>query len=352
MATEIARERTESHEDPAALAAFNAEVASQSMEGHWQAAAFLPEEPFVRFQPYLWKWDAIYRTLLRAGELVPIAGADARRTLRLLNPGKKATTNTIHMSVQLVKPGEVAAAHRHTLAALRFVVQGNGAYTTVEGERFRLHPGDLILTPQWTYHDHSNDTEEPIVWLDGLDSPLVIDALDALFIEQFPEPRQPIVRPDGWTLQQSGLARPVRHGGTATSPTAYYPWEIVSQELERLAAGEGTPHDGAVLEYVNPFTGGPTMPTIGCWLQLLRPDEHTRRHRHTSSSIFHVVRGSGCTMVGDTRLQWSQGDVFTVPNWTWHAHENGSASADAVLFSMNDMPIYQAFGLYREQADL
>lgn len=350
MATRTAPQPTTSEPDPA-LAAFEAELASQHMEGHWQEAVYLPTEPYVRIQPYLWKWDLIRRQLLRAGELVPIRGGDARRTLRLLNPGRKATTHTIHMSVQLVKPGEVAEAHRHTLAALRFVVEGAGAYTTVEGERFRLYPGDLILTPQWTYHDHANDTAEPIIWLDGLDSPLVIGALDALFLEQYPEPVQPITRPDGWTLHQAGLARPLRHGGTPASPTAYYPWAIVSRELEALAQCEGSPYDGVVLEYVNPFTGGPTMPTIGCWLQMLRPGERTRRHRHTSCSIFHVVRGSGCTLVNDTRLEWSKGDVFVVPNWTWHAHANASATEDAVLFSMTDVPVYQAFGLYREQGE-
>jgi 1-hydroxy-2-naphthoate dioxygenase len=347
MATETV---PEFRHDTDTLPAFEAELASQNLEGHWQDAVNLPDQPYVRIQPCLWKWALLERQLLRAGELVPIRGADARRTLRLLNPGRKASTHTIHMSVQLVKPGEIAEAHRHTLAALRFIVRGNGASTTVEGERFRLYPGDLILTPQWTYHDHANDTDEPIIWLDGLDSPLVIGALDALFLEQFPQPAQPIVRPDGWTLGQSGLARPIRHGGTSASPTAYYPWATVEPELLRLAASEGSPHDGVVLEYVNPFTGGPTMPTIGCWLQLLRPGEKTHRHRHTSCGIYHVVRGSGCTMVNDTRLEWEQGDVFVVPNWSWHAHANASASADAVLFSMNDIPIYQAFGLYREES--
>lgn len=351
MATEIAAERGSRGDISPTLAAFEAELASQSIEGHWQEAVYLPDEPYVRIQPHLWKWELIRRQLLRAGELVPVRGADARRTLRLLNPGRKAATHTIHMSVQLVKPGELAEAHRHTLAALRFIVEGNGASTTVEGERFRLYPGDLILTPQWTYHDHTNDTAEPIIWLDGLDSPLVVGALDVLFLEQFPEPAQPITRPDGWTLAQSGLARPVRHGGTPGSLTAYYPWSIIGPELERLAATEGSPYDGVVLEYANPFTGGPTMPTIGCRLQLLRPGERTRRHRHTSCSICHVVRGQGTTMVGDTRLEWSKGDVFVVPNWSWHGHENGSGSEDAVLFSMTDIPIYQAFGLYREQGE-
>jgi 1-hydroxy-2-naphthoate dioxygenase len=351
MATEAIPGEATAHQTADTLAAFEAELASQSMEGHWQEAVNLPHEPYVHFRPNLWKWDVIERQLFRAGELVPIQGNDARRTLRLLNPGRKATTHTIHMSVQLVKPGEIAGAHRHTLAALRFVVQGAGASTTVEGERFRLRSGDLILTPQWTYHDHANDTAEPIIWLDGLDSPLVMGALDALFFEEFSAPAQPITRPDGWTLAQSGLARPVRYGGTPASPTAYYPWAQIEPELLRLAAAEGSPHDGAVLEYVNPFPGRPTMPTIGCWVQLLRPGERTRRHRHTSCSIYHVVRGRGCTTVGDTRLEWTQGDVFTVPNWSWHAHENASPTEDAVLFSMNDIPIYQAFGLYREQAE-
>jgi 1-hydroxy-2-naphthoate dioxygenase len=349
MATEIAPEST--LESGSALARFDAELEGQQMEGHWRGAVGLPTEPRSRIQPYIWKWDLVYRQLLRAGELVPLDGREGRRTLRLLNPGQGFTTHTIHMSVQLVKPGEIAEAHRHTLAALRFVVQGSGAYTSVEGERVPLHAGDLILTPQWTWHDHGNESGEPIVWLDGLDSPLV-RALDAGFFEAYPEASQPVTRPEGWTLEQSGLLRPARHGGTATCPTAFYPWEIVSQQLERRAASdEGSPYDGVVLEYANPFTGGPTLPTIGCWLQLLQPGERTQRHRHTSSSIFYVVRGSGCTVVQDTRLEWSRGDVFVVPNWSWHSLENRSASEDAVLFSMNDIPVYDAFGLYREQTD-
>jgi 1-hydroxy-2-naphthoate dioxygenase len=347
MATEVVPKSA----PESALAQFDAELEGQQMEGHWRGAVGLPTEPRGRIQPYIWKWDLVYRQLLRAGELVPLDGREGRRTLRLLNPGRGFTTHTIHMSVQLVKPGEIAEAHRHTLAALRFVVQGSGAYTSVESERFPLHAGDLILTPQWTWHDHGNPSDEPIVWLDGLDSPLV-SALDAGFFEPYPEATQPVTRPEGWTLEQSGLLRPARHGGTATCPTAFYPWEIVSQQLERRAASdEGSPYDGVVLEYANPFTGGHTLPTIGCWLQLLRPGEQTRRHRHTSSGIYYVVRGSGCTVVQDTRLEWSRGDVFVVPNWSWHSHANRSASEDAVLFSMNDIPVYDAFGLYREQTE-
>jgi 1-hydroxy-2-naphthoate dioxygenase len=330
-----------------ALAQFDDDLAKLHIEGFWRQGP-LPTEPLVRFQPCIWKWDQMYPHLLRALDVVPLAGNEARRTLRLLGPGRRSTTHTIHMSVQIVNPGEIAGAHRHTMAALRFIVQGGGAYTTVEGERFPLYPGDLILTPQWTYHDHGNETSEPIVWLDGLDSAL-ISALDVLFYEEYPTLQQPVTRPEGWTLARSRLAQLPGQPGTVASPTAVYPWAQVSAQLERLEGQEGSPYDGAVLEYRNPFTGGYMLPTIGSWLQLLRPGERTARHRHTSSSIFHVVRGSGCTVVNDTRLEWTRGDLFVVPNWTWHRHENASSSADAVLYSMNDIPVYDAFGLYREQ---
>jgi gentisate 1,2-dioxygenase len=240
------------------------------------------------------------------------------------------------------------------MAALRFIVQGGGAYTTVEGERFPLYPNDLILTPQWTWHDHGNETNEPIVWLDGLDSAL-ISSLDVLFYEEYPTLQQPVTRPEGWTLGRTGLARPALYGGTPTSPTAIYPWSQVEHDLERLAKHDSSAYDGTVLEYRNPFTGGHMLPTIGSWMQRLAPGERTQSHRHTSSSIFHVVRGEGATVVTDktkaTTLEWSKGDVFVVPNWAWHRHENRQADQDAVLYSMNDIPVYDAFGLYREQAE-
>jgi 1-hydroxy-2-naphthoate dioxygenase len=130
-----------------------------------------------------------------------------------------------------------------------------------------------------------------------------------------------------------------------------YPWRDVEPRLRALATREGSPYDGIVLEYVNPMTGGPTLPTLSCWIQLLRPGEATKPHRRTSSHVYFVVRGEGRTVVGDEEITWGQHDLFVVPNWTWRHHVNSSASADAILFSVNDIPALQALGYYREEPE-
>ena len=155
----------------------NKDLATKQLAGFWASNITDNDgevlEPRTTVVLYLWKWDDIYNGLLQAGELVSLEQSE-RRTIRLINPGVPGTTgatNTVHTSIQLVKPGEIAKAHRHTLTALRFVLRGGGAFTTVEGERFTMNPGDLILTPQWTWHDHYNGTGENIMWLDGHDGP-------------------------------------------------------------------------------------------------------------------------------------------------------------------------------------
>ncbi len=171
------------------------DMAGKNLSGYWRLGMEgLPDHPVTAVQPCLWKWHDIYDSLVRAGEVISLENSE-RRVVRLVNPGldrKHAfATQTIQVSFQFVKPGENARAHRHTPAALRFVIQGNGAYTTVNGQQCVMEPGDLILTPKLTWHDHSNDGSAPIVWLDGLDFPLVT-ALHQVMQERYPERRQPI----------------------------------------------------------------------------------------------------------------------------------------------------------------
>jgi gentisate 1,2-dioxygenase len=306
-------------------------------------------EPRSSVVPYLWKWSDIYQGLTKARELVSLDQSE-RRTVRLINPGvpgKGGSTTTIHMSVQLVRPGEVAKAHRHTLTAIRFVVKGKAAFTTVEGERFTMSPGDLILTPNWTWHDHFNGSEEDAIWLDGHDGPLV-KALEVVAVEMFEKKQQPVEAIPNFSLHRYGLARPRDKGVELFDPPFRYPWEETYRSLKALAVSEGDPYDGVLLRYVNPRNGGPTLRTIGCEIQMLRPGETTKFHRHTSSTIYHAFRGSGLTSVGDRTLEWSQGDCFTVPLWSWHRHENGRQE-EAILFSLTDRPVKEALGLYREE---
>ena len=331
------------------LEALHERMARHSLSGHWQPRQRTPVP-----EAWLWPWEEIYGCLMESGEVVRLGADTARRTVQLMNPAltaQKSTSKTLQMSVQLVKPGEIAECHRHTAAALRFVVQGRGTFTTVEGERFFMEPGDLILTPSWTWHEHTNETDEPIVWLDVLDSHLV-GHLDAAFQEPYPaEHPQTVTKPDGYSVRRFGPARP-RQDGIAGAPPYNYKWAETEQALHEMAGREAPdPYDGLLLEYKNPLTGGPTMPTIGSNVQLLQPGEITRAHRHTSLTIYHAVRGSGTTVIEGKPYQWNERDCFIVPSWKWHEHRNRSSDEAAVLFSVTDRPVLLGLGLFREEGN-
>lgn len=326
------------------LAALHERMSGWSLAGHWQL-----RRPLAPLEPQLWSWQAISTCLTESGEVVKLGENSFRRTVQLINPvlrEEKATTRTIQVSVQLVKPGEVAECHRHTAAALRFVIMGQGAYTAVEGERFYMAPGDLVLTPNWTWHDHLNETDEPIVWLDVLDGHLA-RYLDASFIELHPAPSQPITKTDGISRWGLGLTRP-HHAAVRNEALPFnYKWQDTLTALEALAGGEGDPYDGVLLQYTNPLTGGLTMPTINCQIQMLRPGEATKVHRHTSSTVYHCVRGSGVTTVDEFGMQWGEKDCCFVPSWRWHSHRNTSHTQPAILFSVSDQSALESLGLHR-----
>lgn len=329
------------------------ELREKQMGGFWSAniPGFEQEmEPKGAALPYLWKWSDIVDGLIKAKELVSLEKSE-RRTIRLLNPGVPGTigaTPTIHMSIQLVAPGEIAQAHRHTLTAIRFVVQGQGAFTTVEGERFSMAPGDLILTPNWTWHDHYNGSQEDIIWLDGHDGPLV-KSLEVMAVEMFRQKQQPVEAIPDFSLHQFAMARPPARETKFFDPPFRYSWEESYRTLKALSLAQGDPYDGVLLRYVNPRNGGFTLRTIGCEIQMLRPGEKTKTHRHTSNTIYHAFRGSGSTTVGGERLAWAGGDCFTVPVWSWHRHENGSSNDAAILFSLTDRPVKETLGFYWEE---
>ncbi|TMA80040.1 MAG: cupin domain-containing protein, partial [Deltaproteobacteria bacterium] len=238
--------------------------------------------------------------------------------------------------------------HRHTPAALRFVIEGNGAYTTVNGQQCVMEPGDLILTPKLTWHDHSNDSNQPMLWLDGLDFPLVT-ALHQVMQERYSERRQPIEKSSEEVMDQLGASK--RHG-VPLADFFHYKWRDTQKTLRALARSPETRDrfDGYLLEYRNPLTGGPTMTTIQCALQILPPGDETETHRHTSTVIYHVFRGKGTTQIGERRFDWERGDSFVVPLWYNHRHLNRSSSEEAILFSMSDAPVLKALDLYREES--
>jgi gentisate 1,2-dioxygenase len=250
----------------------------------------------------------------------------------------------------MLMPGEIAPAHRHSYSALRFMLSGHGAYTVVEGEKIFMEVGDLVLTPNWKWHDHGHEGKsEPMVWLDGLDFPFV-NALRPIFYEEIDE-AQPVTRPEGESLNTFGTASvlPVKNRPTTPfSPLCVYKWQPTYEALKNLQATEQDPYDGTIVEYVNPVTGGHVLATIAAYLQLLKPGAHTKAHRHTTSTVYCVARGSGYSVINGQRHDWEQNDIFVVPTWAWHEHVAGDE--EVVLFSYSDFPMQEPFGFYREEA--
>jgi gentisate 1,2-dioxygenase len=285
-------------------------------------------EPQTEVVPYLWRWRDLRPQAMRAAELVGTQQAE-RRVLRLTNPKLSGVaSNTLVANIQIVMPGEIARAHRHSAAALRLIIEGSGGYTVVNGDRVPMYPGDLVLTPNWSWHDHANDTDAPMIWLDGLDTPLV-RMLEAGFYEEYHQERQEV--------------------GTAVNASQWhYPMSEMRAALQRLAANGGDAGEGTTLEYTNRATGGPVMPTIACHMRLLRPGEKTRARRRVCCTNYHVVEGAGYSVVGGQRLDWEDKDVFTVPTWTFCEHVN-SGDRTAFLFSFSDAPVMKALSLYRDE---
>jgi gentisate 1,2-dioxygenase len=305
--------------------------------------------PAPKCLPAVWHYRDVRPFLMQSGSLITAQEA-TRRVLMLMNPGldgQASITGSLFAGLQLIMPGEVAPAHRHTQSALRFVIEGHGAYTAVDGERTTMEPGDFVITPSWTWHDHGNDTVEPMVWLDGLDVQIV-NLLNASFAEGYPDDIQPISRPEGDSFARYGnnLLPVDWKPEVKTSPVFNYPYARTRGALGALSRnGAPDPYHGHKLRYVNPASGEFAMPTIATFVQLLPAGFVSLPYRATDGTVFVCVEGEGETRVGDTVLPWQQHDIFVVPSWASHTHH---ASAEAVLFSFSDRAVQEKLGLWRE----
>lgn len=320
---------------------FNGWLEDRNMNGHWV------RERAVDFQPYIWRWADIYPALLKAGELLD-RDVDDRRTIQLRNPSLgRHQSRTIHISIHYLMPGETASAHRHSPASARFVVQGtNNAASVVEGEAFPLETGNLLSAPSMTYHDHYNQGDGPVIWLSCLDSDLTRIAHH--FGQRFPERQQPVTKPTGFSAKTMGHVRPSWIKSPHPTPPFYYGWEETYSTLRSLKAQEESdPFDGIHLNFSNPATGGPTLPTFCCAVQLFTPRQTTKAHRHNSTTVYQVFQGSGATVIDGQRFEWTKGDIFVIPPWALHHHENHSDD-DAIFYSISDWPAITALGLYTE----
>jgi len=315
-----------------------------------------PWQPQSASVPVLWRYRELREHVLCSVELVTPEKA-GRRVVYLNNPGRRdvsAAVGWLYSGLQVMHPGEAASAHAHSASALRFIMEGSGAYTVVDGHKMTLGANDFVLTPNGTWHEHGVAAEGTLcIWQDGLDIPLV-NALEAGFYVVHPDLQQAVTHPvDDSTAIWGGTGLRPQNGdwNKKYSPLFKYEWEPTYEALTRHAkVTDGSPFDGVLMHYVNPVTGGPVMPTIGASMQLLRPGERTRAHRHTGSFIYQVAKGSGCSIINGERFDWTERDIFCVPSWAFHEHANASVNDDACLFCFSDPPVMQSLGLYREEA--
>jgi gentisate 1,2-dioxygenase len=334
-----------------------ARMAAQHLRGQWQVDANRPQnvrkgangqvfiEPAAAGIPHMWKWQDM-EPLLQSSVVAMKESYTARRALIFTNPKlQRGTTQNLLASLQVVKAGEIAWAHRHTINALRFTIQGGEkVFTVVDGRALPMEPYDLILTPGWSWHDHHNESDQQAIWLDALDVPFTV----GMNLNFYEEPGEMAQEQRGGDSLPSPLFRPTG-GKEASAQRPYrYPWKETLKALQGQGAVD--PHHGRVLEYVNPLTGGPVLPTLKCQVQVLPPGFQGKRHRTTASSISFVVDGEGRTVFDGREIGWGKHDTMAIPNWTWHQHVNNS-KREAIIFTLSDSPILSTLGFYRAETE-
>lgn len=340
-----------SNEVSADRKSFYQKISARNLTPLWEVLhALVPKQPCTPIVPAFWKFDEVRRDVLESGTLISAREAE-RRVLILENPaarGQSRITQTLYAGLQLILPGEIAPAHRHTQSALRLVLEGEGAYTAVDGERTTMQRGDFIITPSRTWHDHGHPGKNPVIWLDGLDIPLV-QFLDAGFMEKSGSDAQTPLRPEGDTQLRYGRNMlPVDFSQQSFEPTRMfvYPYAQARDALLGVSRTDIDPHFGYKLRYVNPATGASPMPTIAAFAQRLPAGFQTQPYRSTDGTIYVCLEGEGSTSVGEHYFEFSPNDIFVVPSW----HElRLHARRDTVLFSFSDRPVQQVLGLWREE---
>lgn len=312
--------------------------------------ALVPAEPAPQGVAHRWAWDAVRPYVLESATHISAREAE-RRVMILENPGLRGSsqiTSALYAGLQLIMPGEVAPAHRHTQSALRFVIEGAGAYTAVDGEKTLMHPGDFVITPSWTWHHHGNESDAPMVWLDGLDIPIVA-LFNATFREDHAQAEAALTRPTGDALARygQGLLPVGWRSASLNSPVFNYPYARTREALHALArAGAPDAHTGHLMRYVNPVDGGWAMPTIATMIRLLPRGFATLPYRSSDGMVFVVVEGRGVLRTGGQAFPLAPHDVLVVPGWQAHALQ---ADEDLVLFSYSDRVAQEKLGFFREQ---
>ena len=333
----------------AELARFSAEISGLSLMPLWERTARV--KPGSACVPHVWHYPAIREHLLRASTLITKRDAE-RRVLVLENPslrGSTFVTQSLYAGLQIILPGEIAPSHRHSPAALRFIVEGEGAYTSIEGEKIIMSPGDFIVTSNWTWHEHGNEGTGPVVWLDGLDTPIVA-LFGAMFREDAPLESYAPKNHSEVSAARFGcglLPMEYRAADAQATPLRVYRYRQARAALATLEAAEPAhPAHGYRLRYAHPGTGGHPFPTMGVSLQRLPAGFAGVPWQSTESRVCSVVEGTGRALLGDQTFEFGPRDCFVIPPWTHSRLESDSGS---VIFSYSDRAAQEALGLLREQ---
>ena len=345
--------------DSKELLEFYKKLEGKSTTAFWRRANDIePWEPITRYKPTVWRYEELRDLVLQSAELVKPEEA-GRRVIVLMNNSDAGREHTscvgwLFSGLQVMKPGEITPAHKHTASAQRFIMEGGGAYTVVDGHQVTLNKNDYVLTPNGCWHDHGVFEDGQVsIWQDGLDIPLM-NSLETNFYSVYPEETQKAkynIDDSPMSYGAPGLIPVDREPWEKPySPLLVYRWEDTKEALYNLSkAGDGSPFDGYILRYSNPVTGGWAMNTMGAHMQMLNPSQHTKAHRHTGNVMYNCAGGEGYSIIGGQEYHWQEHDIFCVPSWVWHEHVNTSKSDEAFLYSFNDFPVMESLCVYFEE---
>lgn len=329
----------------------------------WEVVRDMGGHDRSELSPQHWSWETLWDLQQEILD-VPREVADKlpfeRRALIPVNsslPSRGSISSSIFLGLQSYPPGDETPPHRHPHTAFRLVTDGcEGMKAVAEGEAIPAHTNDLIATPAWGWHGHKNDGDEIATWISVLDLALMLEGFHLTGEDHWEDvhvdsDKDPIYRSAGFHNNRYGKLLPSNEDpGNNTAPYRFA-WEDCYDRLQEAAREEPEeahdPYNGVTLEYVNPTTGQPPVaPTMSMRLQLLHSGEETEKHKHNSVEAYHVMQGSGTTVVGDTVFEWSEKDIFLVPPMSTHHH--AAAEDDTVLYAVSDSPVLRSFDLYRE----
>lgn len=317
--------------------------------------------------PYLWRCaEDIEPILDRAVELVTMDNSE-RRSLILVNPGlapRRATVSTMYTAYRLNDANEIMPPHRHSPSAIRFGLKGKGNFTGVDGEDITFGPGDMVLTPNDTWHNHGTVGNEQALNLSVLDLPLV-ETLNAIHFEHdykemvngklvSKKQQTPRFSPDfsqriyGYGGLLPRFAGKLKRGAGLSSPMFVYRWEMVRELLDRHRDDDGDPHDGLLVEYIDPTSGEPVFKTITFFVQMLQPGQKTLPVKTNSSLLVAPFEGKGHSIVEGKKFAWNQFDTLAIPGGSWFEHSNNSSTEPLFLFVASDEPTLKKLALYKK----